>query len=261
MPEIRDLMRPSPVVVPSDTPLVLCARRLLDHPSWRMLVVVDDGRVEGLVDDIAVFGNGVLLEEGLWFAFEPDGPDQAGTVARPAPTVESSDPAGTALRALQGQPGVVVVEDGAVVGLLTEHDLMGKASTVLLGSRTVDETGSRPVISVPSDTTARAALQRMGDARIRHLAVVDDELVGVVSLRDVVAGWVSPEMPVRRVVSRDPHSVLLGTSQASAATTMAERDIGCLPVLDGDRALVAILTRSDIVDALAASSDDEDLFA
>jgi CBS domain-containing protein len=42
---------------------------------------------------------------------------------------------------------------------------------------------------------------------------------------------------------------------------MAERDVGCLPVVNGTGDLVAILTRSDIVESLAAASDDEDLFA
>jgi len=261
MPELRELMRPSPVVVASDTPLVVCAKRLLDHPSWRMLVAVDDDEVKGLVDDIAVFGNGVLLEEGLWFAFEPDGPDVAGTVARPAPVVDADTPVGVALRQLKGETGVVVVDGGAVAGLLTEHDLVAKAPALLLGSRLVDETGSRPVITVPSSTTARAALQRMGDHRVRHLVVVDDALKGVVSLRDVVAGWVSPEMPLTRVLSSDPRTVPLGTSLQSAATLMAEDDIGCLPVVDRDGDVVAILTRSDIVEAVAAAADDEELFA
>ena len=262
MPDLRDLMRPSPVVVPADTPLVVCARRLLEHPSWRMLVAIEEGgAVKGLVDDIAVFGNGVLLQEGLWFAFEPDGPDIAGTVARPAPVMSSDTPAGNALRALRGETGVVITEDGQVVGILTEHDLVAQAPTLLPDGRLVDETASRPVISVPSTTSARAALQKMGDHRVRHLLVIDDELEGVVSLRDVVAGWVSPEMPLSRILSGDPRVIPLGTSLHTAASQMAESDIGCLPVTDRDGAVYAILTRSDIVEVLAASSDDEELFA
>ncbi len=60
------------------------------------------------------------------------------------------------------------------------------------------------------------------------------------------------------VVSLDLH---IGTSLRTAAGHMAERDIGCMPVLDGEGELVAILTRADIVATLAADSDDEDLFA
>jgi len=261
MPEIRDLMRSAPVVISADTDLVMCARHLLDHPDWRMLVVVDDGEVKGLVDDMAVFCNGVMLEDGLWFAFEPDGPDIAGTIARPAPVVDASEPAGNALRQLKGQTALIVVEDGEVVGLLTEHDVMALAPSMLTADRRVDETASRPVLSVRSNTTARTALQKMGDARVRHLAVIDDALLGVVSLRDVLAGWVSPAMPMRQVLSSDPRSVLLGTSLHTAATTMAEHDVGCLPVVDAMGKVVAILTRTDIVGEIASASDDEELFS
>jgi len=264
MPDIRDLMRADPVVVSSDTSLVSCALHLVRHPEWRMLIARDGdaGTVEGVVDDIAVFGNGVMLKDGLWFAFEPEGPDVAGTVAIEVPMVEGSEPAGTALRELGGRSAIIVLDEGEVVGLVTEHDVLSIAPSILREEQRVDETASRPVISVSSSTTAQQALQRMGDARIRHLVVVDDgELTGVVSLRDVVAGWVGPETPLERLLTKDPFTLLLGTSLRTAAGQMAERDVGCMPVLDGEGELVAILTRADIVSALAAASDDEDLFA
>lgn len=262
MPDIRDLMRADPVVVPSDTPLVSCALHLVRHPEWRMVIALDGDSIKGVVDDIAVFGNGVMLKDGLWFAFEPEGPDVAGTVAIEVPMVEASEAAGTALRELGGHSALIVVDDGTVAGLVTEHDVMAMAPSILREGQRVDETASSPVISVSSSTTAQQALQRMGEARIRHLAVVDDgTLTGVVSLRDVVAGWVSADTPLERVLTRDPFTLLLGTSLRTAAGQMAERDVGCMPVLDGEGELVAILTRADIVATLAAASDDEDLFA
>jgi CBS domain-containing protein len=261
MLEIRDLSQAAPVVVPADTTLITCAHHLLAHPDWRMLVAVDDGEVKGLVDDMAVFGLGVMLKDGLWYAFETEGPDIAGTVARPAPVVEASTPAGTALRRLKGQSALVLVEKGEVVGLITENDVMHVAPAVIPADRRVDESASRPVISVPSDTSAQSALQTMGEHRVRHLAIVDDGVLkGVATLRDVVAGWVTPHTDVERVMASAPLTVALGTSLKDAATLMAERDVGCLPVVDGDGQAVAILTRSDIVSALADTSDDEDLF-
>jgi CBS domain-containing protein len=203
-----------------------------------------------------------MLADGLWFAFEPEGPDVAGTVARPVPLVDGSTSAGVALRQMRGHTGLVITEEGEVVGLLAEHDVMALAPTMLPADRRVDETASHPVTSVPGTASSRAALQKMGEGRMRHLAVVDDgALVGVVSLRDVVAGWVGPDARIRDVCTADPLTIPLGTSLRTAASLMAERDVGCLPVVNGTGDLVAILTRSDIVESLAAASDDEDLFA
>ena len=185
----------------------------------------------------------------------------AGTVARAVPVVEASTPAGTALKQLAGHTARIVVDDGEVVGVVSEHDLMALAPSVIAADRRVDETASRPVLSVSSGTPARDALQKMGQARVRHLVVMDDRLVGVVTLRDVVAGWVTPDTPVDRVSTDDPLTALLGTSLRTAATLMAERDVGCLPVVDARGGVVAVLTRSDIVAEVAAASDDEDLFA
>jgi CBS domain-containing protein len=84
--------------------------------------------------------------------------------------------------------GVVpIVENGKVVGLITDRDIVirsvadGGAS-----SKAVREIASGDVVSVSPDTTTKEAERIMGERQIRRLPVVEnDRLVGIVSLGDI----------------------------------------------------------------------------
>ncbi len=96
---------------------------------------------------------------------------------------------------LMGEKNVgalVAVENGEVVGILSERDYSRK---VVLQGRTsrdtkVGEIISRPAITVCSKDGIEKCMQLMSQNRIRHLPVVDDgRLVGVISMGDLV-NWV-----------------------------------------------------------------------
>ncbi len=97
---------------------------------------------------------------------------------------------------LMGEKGIgalVVLEDGVVVGVLSERDYSRK---VVLQGRTsrdtkVGEILSHPVITVRPVDSIGHCMQLMTTERIRHLPVVDDRnhLLGVVSMGDLVK-WV-----------------------------------------------------------------------
>ena len=53
-------------------------------------------------------------------------------------------------------------------------------------------------------------------------------------------------MKIHEIMTRDAHAVGLNESVGEAAQRMADRDLGFLPVVDGDR-VVGILTDRDIV--------------
>ena len=84
---------------------------------------------------------------------------------------------------------LVVVENGKLIGIFTERDYARK---VILKGRSSKETlvkdimSSRPVFVNP-DTTLDECMQLMSDKFIRHLPVLEnDVLVGVISIGDVV---------------------------------------------------------------------------
>ena len=84
---------------------------------------------------------------------------------------------------------LVAIEDGEVVGVLSERDYSRK---VVLQGRTsrdtkVGEILSRPAITVRSKDSIEKCMELMTGNRVRHLPVVDDgRLVGLVSIGDLV---------------------------------------------------------------------------
>ena len=87
---------------------------------------------------------------------------------------------------------LVAIEDGEVIGVLSERDYSRK---VVLQGRTsrdtrVGEILSRPAITVGSRDGIEKCMELMTGNRIRHLPVVDDgRLVGLISIGDLVS-WV-----------------------------------------------------------------------
>lgn len=105
-------------------------------------------------------------------------------------------------------------------------------------------------------------VMRLG--RIRHLPVIDDDdetkLVGLVSLRDVFRGSLARALGygtraqqklldmlfVKEVMTTELVTTTPDTPLVEAARLMANRKLGCLPVLENGR-LVGILTEGDFV--------------
>lgn len=86
---------------------------------------------------------------------------------------------------------IVLGEDGAVAGIITDRDLVVRVVAKGLDPRTepVSNFYSEDVVSVGPAEAVDSALELMREHKIRRLPVIDDSdrLVGIVSLGDVAA--------------------------------------------------------------------------
>ncbi len=137
-------------------------------------------------------------------------------------------------------------------------------------SETVKECMSGDPISVAPGASALEALERMQNRCIRHLPVVDGakRVIGVLSIDDLRAALpfdVSLRTPascvqaesarewcVGDLMTHAPVTLREGDSLAVAAEQMAERRIGCLPIVDAKGRLVGLLSETDLLHALAS---------
>ncbi|MEH7827204.1 DUF294 nucleotidyltransferase-like domain-containing protein [Gemmobacter denitrificans] len=114
-----------------------------------------------------------------------------------------------------------------------------------------------PVVIGPSESI-RAAAERMRDAHVSSLGVVEgDRFLGIVTTRDmtnkVLAGGLDPAQPVAGVMTRDPVSLSPQDLGSDILHVMLERRIGHLPVVEDGR-LVGMVTQTDITRFQAVSS-------
>jgi CBS domain-containing protein len=82
---------------------------------------------------------------------------------------------------------LLVMEDGALLGIITERDVMkAVARGVDLDQTPVSAVMTTSVLTVTPETELTEAARHMADRWIRHLpVVVDGEVAGMVSQRDL----------------------------------------------------------------------------
>ncbi len=150
-------------------------------------------------------------------------------------------------------------------------------------AKTVADVMSRDLILTRPETPLNEVIQILAEKRISGLPVVDEsgKLVGVISETDLMwkeTGATPPAyimlldsviylqnptkyerdlhkvlgQTVGEVMSANPITVTPEKSLQYAARLMHERNIHRLPVLDGNEQAVGILTRGDIIRAMAA---------
>jgi CBS domain-containing protein/RNA polymerase-binding transcription factor DksA len=123
-------------------------------------------------------------------------------------------------------------------------------------------------VTIEAGASALEALDLMIEHGIRHLPVVDAKrrVTGVLSFDDLRAAFPLPislkappppqerpalrELAVGEVMTYAPVTVTADAPLEEATQLMAERRIGCLPVVDEDGRLDGIVTETDLLHAL-----------
>jgi acetoin utilization protein AcuB len=119
----------------------------------------------------------------------------------------------------------------------------------------------KPVVVLP-DMSVPDALTLIRGRKINHLPVVDEKgkLVGIVAEQDLLHAsassattlsvWELPSLlariTVNMVMVKNPTTVNENTPVEEAARIMADKGIGCLPVVGDDAAMIGLVTKSDL---------------
>jgi magnesium transporter len=102
------------------------------------------------------------------------------------------------------------------------------------------------------------ALQASRDVEmVFYLYVVDARrhLVGVVSLRRLLL--VSPETPLKRIMTADPTSARVDMDQEEVARLVASYNLLAIPVVEDSNKLVGVITVDDIIDVIKDEATED----
>jgi CBS domain-containing protein len=121
--------------------------------------------------------------------------------SKPEKAVHTISPAASVLDAVRlmaakNVGGLLVLEGGSVVGVLTERDLARKAFLMAKPPQDtpVREIMTSPVMYVSPERTSEECMALMTENRFRHLPVMDKgRLVGLVSIGDLVKDVISEQ--------------------------------------------------------------------
>ncbi|WP_319782189.1 CBS domain-containing protein [Oceanisphaera sp. IT1-181] len=125
-------------------------------------------------------------------------------------------------------------------------------------SAIVSEIMTREIIGLPPSATLSEARTLMQRHHIRHLPVLeDDQLIGLVSQRDILAAQESSletgqngrfleQHPLSKIMIKEVVTVSPKAGIREAALHLQKHKYGCLPVVDKGK-VVGIVTDSDFV--------------
>jgi magnesium transporter len=117
------------------------------------------------------------------------------------------------------------------------------------------------VFALNEDITVGEAITEIQSARdvemVFYLYVVDERrhLVGVVSLRRLLL--VSPETPLKRIMTADISSARVDMDQEEVARMVAAYNLLAIPVVDAENKLVGIITVDDVIDVIKDEATED----
>lgn len=237
------------------------AMNLMDQHDIRHVPVVASGRLVGVVSNRDLLEATGWKKNGVWRCCGPDAPKRLGEIMQTSPvTLAPHDSVVSAavemsLRRIGCLP---VVDDGRLVGIVTETDLMRAFVSCCEqgpGSRLTDppvrELMTSNAMTVQAGSSLEEATALCRSTCIRHLPVAEGErLVGILSdrsLRRAHGQHLPDSTPVHELMASDPVTVAPGTQVSVAARRMLDYKISALPVVEGER-LIGILTLTDLLD-------------
>ncbi len=202
----------------------------------------------------------------------------AEVMSKPLVTVHVDAPIPeSATTMLEKEIGSTAVSDGKRLrGIITKTDLCRYYSLNLASRHKVRDFMTSKLLRVRPSHSIFYAARLMGEHKVSRLIVAEDGLRGIVTYSDLVLaspalrqrrlegeeklyrhmGFITisrniVSLSVRDVMTRDPLTILEDQDLAEAARQMLVYGISGLPVLDDRMRLAGIVTKTDVVRAIA----------
>ncbi len=155
---------------------------------------------------------------------------------------------------------IVVVDNGSVVGILTERDLLKRigAKEKDYSKITIAEVMSSPVETISPNLPVLEAGRIMEDRHIKRLPVLEKKrLVGIITQTELTRMLTSSAMwrNVVEIMTWDVAGIQCKASVAEAAEVMTSRHISCIVTLEDDE-VVGVLTERDLLKRVVGLQKD-----
>ena len=265
---VTSLMSPNPVVVLASTSIDH-ALELLDQHDIRHLPVLEEGELVGIVSDRDILEAVGGLPSRVHACRGGDAVDGLARTVREVMQTKVIEVGPLAslhqvarLFHTHRIGSLPVVEDGRLIGIVTEVDLLkGFAARDFedlrgLGSQPVASLMERRLVKASWFNTLDDALELCQDGGLRHVPVMEGEaLVGLVSDRDLrraLGVGRLGETPLDEIMTHRPRTTGRMATVAEVAREMVDEGISCLPVVRGgpqSAELEGIVTTTDLVEA------------
>jgi len=150
-----------------------------------------------------------------------------------------------------------------VLELMRRRESGQVESLLEYGEQTAGRIMNPAVFALSEDLTVGEAITALQSSRdvemVFYLYVVDARrhLVGVTSLRRLLL--VSPETPLKRIMTPDVISVRVDTDQEEVARQVASYNLLAVPAVDEENKLVGVVTVDDVIDVIKDEAT-EDLY-
>lgn len=119
--------------------------------------------------------------------------------------------------------------------------------------QSIKQTMTKKLVTIPWGSTLAEADELMGEKRIRHLPVIDEDgdVLGILAKKDVSTLISSKSLTVEKVMMAPVEYVDEEVSLRSAILKMLEKKISCLLISNSEGQAVGILTTDDLLWYLA----------
>jgi CBS domain-containing protein len=156
----------------------------------------------------------------------------------------------------RGVRHATVVRDGSVVGVLSQRDVLAHRARFSRDGSVREAMTHPPYVTDPEESLA-AASAKMSTHRLGCLPVVEaGRLVGIITSTDLLTAFAQDEVPrpvarrVKDVMQREVQVVHADDLLTDAVLRMLQNGIRHLPVVDGESALIGMLSDRDLRSAI-----------